>query len=140
MDSGYFKTLRYEKISSRIVSGLEYFFTWHIFEKSKNAGGRPKALSYRNNKNPIFEMLRLKKILILYFIEEKRLNIWKNYVCNAFKKADNLQGTEKLEKPPLLSMDKIQRFSFSQKVIIWTTKWPRILFNEKESNINGSQD
>lgn len=100
----------------------------------KNNGGRPKALSSRNERR-VFRLGSTGKYSTRTLKQKKGLNVWPKTIYNAIRRSGSYIYAEKLAKPLLLQRHKIERLNFSQQVMTSDSQWMQIIFPGEKNGI-----
>ncbi|KFM63293.1 Transposable element Tc3 transposase, partial [Stegodyphus mimosarum] len=103
----------------------------------KNTGGRPKALSSRDERR-VCQLVSTGKYSTRKLISTTGLKVCQKTIYNTIRRSGRFTYTAKLTKPQLLQRHKIERLNFGQKVMSWDNQWIEIIFSdEKKWNLDG---
>ncbi|GIY01392.1 transposable element Tc3 transposase [Caerostris darwini] len=95
----------------------------------KNTGGRPKALSSRDERR-VCSLASTGKYSTRKLIPTTGLKVCQKTIYNTIGRSGRYTYTTKLTKPQLLQRHKIERLNFGQKVITWDNQWIEIIFSD----------
>ncbi|KAF8783447.1 Transposable element Tc3 transposase like protein [Argiope bruennichi] len=108
----------------------------------KNTGGRPKALSSRDERR-VCQLASTGKYSTRKLIPTTGLKVCQKTIYNRIRRSGRFTYTAKLTKPQLLQRHKIERLNFDQKVMPWDNQWNWMVMSEdtvaNQTRCNGEQ-